>query len=143
MELFDAFRNSETIHSLSLNNKMLYSLVVTLLGMGITFLGLIAIQYMTQLTSIIVRGIESKVNNTVTIDKSPAVQPKTIQVTPKTIESASTELTEEIVAVITAAIAASLETHTSNIVIKNIRRVNPNTPAWAVAGRSEQLGSRF
>lgn len=143
MDFFEVFRNSETIHTLSMNDKMISSLMVTVLGMGVTFIGLIAIQYMMQLTSIIVRGIENKVNNAVTIDKSPASQPKTIQVIPKAIESASTELTEELVAVITAAIAASLETHTGNIVIKNIRRVSPNTPAWAVAGRSEQLGSRF
>lgn len=143
MEFFDVFLNKDTIHTLTLNQKMFFSMVVTILGMGITFVGLIAIQYMIGLSSIIVRGIEKRINKAVTIDKSPATQPEVIQVTPKAAANEQEELTEEVIAVITAAIAASLQTHTSNIVVKNIRRVSQNAPAWAVAGRSEQLGSRF
>lgn len=143
MEFFDVFLNKDTIHTLTLNQKMFFSLVVTILGMGITFVGLIVIQYMIGITSVIVRGIEKRINKAVTIDKSPALQPEVIQVTPKAVLNGQDELTEEVVAVITAAIAASLQTHTSNIVVKNIRRVSQTTPAWATAGRSEQLGSRF
>lgn len=143
MEFFDVFLNKDTIHTLTLNQKMIFALVVTVLGMGITFVGLIVIQYMIGLSSVIVRGIEKRINKAVTIDKSPAVQPEMIQVTPKPLLTGQDELTEEIVAVITAAIAASLQTHTSNIVVKNIRRVSQTAPVWATAGRSEQLGSRF
>lgn len=143
MEFFDVFLNKDTIHTLTLNQKMFFSLVVTMLGMGVTFVGLIAIQYMIGLSSVIVRGIENSINKTVTIDKSPAVQPETMQIMPKENTVSGDELSEELIAVITAAIAASLETHTSNIVVRNIRRVSQSTPAWATAGRSEQLGSRF
>lgn len=143
MEFFDVFLNKDTIHTLTLNQKMFFSLVVTVLGMGITFVGLIVIQYMIGITSVIVRGIEKRLNKAVTIDKSPALMPEVIQVTPKAVSSDTDELNEELVAVITAAIAASLQTHTSNIVVKNIRRVSQTAPAWATAGRSEQLGSRF
>ncbi len=143
MEFFEVFLNKDTIHTLTLNQRMFFSLVVTMLGMGITFVGLIAIQYMIGLTSVIVRGIESRINHTVTVDKSPAVQPEMMRVVPKEITASSDELSEELIAVITAAIASSLETHTSNIVVRNIRRVSQSTPTWASAGRSEQLGSRF
>lgn len=143
MEFFELFLNKDTIHTLSMNDKMIASLMVTVIGMGVTFVGLVAIQYMIQLSSVIVRGIENRITNTVTIDKSPAVQPDVIQVTPKAVSGSDDEMTEELVAVITAAIAASLNTHTSNIVVKNIRRASQTAPAWAVAGRSEQLGSRF
>lgn len=144
MDFFEIFRDKETIHTLAMNQKIIASLMVTAIGMGVTFVGLITIQYMIQLTSIIVRGIEGTINKPVTIDKSPATEPKTVQVIPQGLNGAgSEEITEELIAIITAAIAASLETTTSSIVVKNIRRVGKAEPAWSVAGRSEQLDSRF
>lgn len=46
---------------------------------------------------------------------------------------------EELVAVITAALAASLSKPVSDIRIKKIRRVNSNTSTWLKAGRLEQI----
>ncbi|RKD20956.1 hypothetical protein BET04_08935 [Caminicella sporogenes] len=46
---------------------------------------------------------------------------------------------EELVAVITAAIAASLNTSTHNIIVKNIIRIPDTTPVWGKAGRLEQM----
>ena len=143
MEFFDVFLNKETIHTLTLNQKMFFSLVVTLLGMGITFLGLMAIQLMTMISSYVVRSIEEKADNTVTIDQSPVVQSTTENLISQSNGAGNDEINEELIAVITAAIAASLQTRTSNIVVKNIRRVEHTTPVWATAGRSEQLSSRF
>jgi Na+-transporting methylmalonyl-CoA/oxaloacetate decarboxylase gamma subunit len=144
MDFFEIFRDKETIHTLAMNQKIIASLMVTAIGMGVTFVGLITIQYMIQLTSIIIRGIEGTINKPVTIDKSPATEPETVQVIPQGLNGAgSEEITEELIAIITAAIAASLETTTSSIVVKNIRRVGKTEPAWSVAGRSEQLDSRF
>ncbi len=145
MDFLEVFKDPNTIHTLSMNQKIIAALMVTVIGMGTTFVGLVVIQWMIQLSSVIVRGIETKMNKAVTVDKSPTVKPETVRVSP--VESVSTlesdEITEELVAVITAAIAASLETHTSNIVVRNIRRMSQAEPAWANAGRSEQLNSRF
>ncbi len=145
MDFFEAFKDPNTMHALSMNQKMISALMVTVIGMGTTFIGLVVIQYMIQLSSVIVRGIETQINKPVTVNSSPAVKPESVEITP--IESASAnngdEITEELVAIITAAIAASLETHTSNIVVRNILRVSQPEPAWASAGRSEQLNSRF
>lgn len=143
MDFFNAFLDKDTIHTLTLNQKIIASLIVTVLGMGITFVGLIAIQYMIQLSSFFVRGVENKMNDKGNDKKPPAAKTEFVVVEPKEVSVDPNELTEEIIAIITAAIAASLETHTSNIVVKNIRRVGQITPAWSVAGRVEQLGSRF
>ncbi len=138
MEFFEVFLNKDTIHTLSMNQKIIASLFVTLLGMGTTFVGLIAIQYMMQLTSIIVRGIEKRLEKPVTIDKSPAVKPEVAMVPTNATQVEEDE--EALIAILTAAIAASLNTSASQIVIKNIRQTNP---AWAAAGRNDQINSRF
>lgn len=50
---------------------------------------------------------------------------------------------EELVAVIAAAVAASLGVSIPEINIKSIRRVNQNTPTWAKMGIIEQTAGRL
>ena len=50
---------------------------------------------------------------------------------------------EELIAVITAAIAASLNTSTYNLRIKSLRRIDNNQPAWNRAGIRETINNRF
>lgn len=50
---------------------------------------------------------------------------------------------EELIAVITAAIAASLNRSTHSIVVQSIRRVPSVTPVWNQAGKHSQIASRF
>jgi sodium pump decarboxylase gamma subunit len=50
---------------------------------------------------------------------------------------------EELIAVLTAAVAASLNTSTYNLKIKSYRRVGNNAPAWNKAGLEENINSRF
>lgn len=149
MDFFDKFCDPNTIHQLTLSQKMISSLIVTVLGMGVTFVGLIAIQFMMQITSRVVKSIEDRMNKPVVIDRTPqnapksAVEPQNEEIQSEVVGSDSEEITEELMAVITAAIAATLGTHSSGIVVSNIRRVDHNTPMWAMAGRTEQLNSRF
>lgn len=49
----------------------------------------------------------------------------------------------ELIAVITAAIAASLNTSTYNLKIKSYKRVGNTSPSWNRAGLSEVIESRF
>ena len=49
----------------------------------------------------------------------------------------------ELVAVITAAVAASLNTSTYNLRIKSLRRIDNNQPAWNRAGIRETINNRF
>ena len=50
---------------------------------------------------------------------------------------------EELVAVLTAAVAASLNTSTYNLKIKSYRRIGNNAPAWNRAGLNEAIDSRY
>lgn len=50
---------------------------------------------------------------------------------------------EELIAILTAAVAASLNTSTYNLKIKSYRRIQDNAPAWNKAGIKETIESRF
>jgi len=50
---------------------------------------------------------------------------------------------EELIAVIAAAVAASMGLDLPDINIQSIRRIPQNTTPWADMGRKEQLFSRF
>lgn len=49
----------------------------------------------------------------------------------------------ELIAVMTAAIAASLNTSTYNLRIKSYRRTDSKQPAWNKAGLNESINNRF
>ena len=49
---------------------------------------------------------------------------------------------DQLVAVITAAVISCLGGK-SNIVVRNIRRVDDLTPAWGKVSRTEQMANRF
>lgn len=46
---------------------------------------------------------------------------------------------EELIAVLTAAVAASLKTSTYRLQIKSYRQINTNTPVWNAVSRRENL----
>lgn len=73
-----------------------------------------------------------------TMETAPVVE--TVR---ETVVPAPTEDEEELIAVITAAIAASLNTSTYNLKIKSLRRVSNTAPAWNRAGLNETINSRF
>lgn len=50
---------------------------------------------------------------------------------------------EALIAVLTAAVAASLNTSTYNLQIKSYRRIDQRTSAWNKAGVRETINSRF
>ena len=50
---------------------------------------------------------------------------------------------EELIAVLTAAVAASLNQSTYNLKVTSFRRVNNVSPIWNTVGRQEQLETRL
>ena len=50
---------------------------------------------------------------------------------------------DELIAILTAAVAASLNTSTYNLNIKSYRRINDVRPAWNKQGLRETIESRF
>ncbi|SHI95704.1 sodium pump decarboxylases, gamma subunit [Geosporobacter subterraneus DSM 17957] len=105
-------------------------LIVTALGMSVTFVALIVLSLMLDLLRIL-------------FYKEPQKAPVQIVQQPVAEAEAEEDNMEELVAVITAAVAASLQTSTHNIIVQNILRVGDTTPTWGRAGRVEQMNSRF
>ena len=120
--------------------KLIFSLGVTGLGMATVFAGLIIL--------IAFIGILSKVTGTAAKKKTES----------KSVEVKS-EVSDEVMAAITAAISAYDNTPSPEVVaaiaaalnvvmgegkfvVKHIQRIN-NAPAWNRAGREEQIYSRF
>jgi sodium pump decarboxylase gamma subunit len=141
---FANFVNPETIHTLGLGERIVTSLFVTVLGMGITFAALIAIWGMTVLMSKIITGVETKnsIAQAATVEKAKAA-PAAPAPAPAAAATGEPQEDENLIAVLTAAIAASLNTSMHNIVVRNVRALPDQTSPWSRAGRSEQMSSRF
>ena len=114
-----------------------YTMIVTLFGMGIVFLVLILLQYILKAMEVIFHK-EKKVASGVT--QVPEVKPLEVAVSQGNAEEKAFD--DQLVSVITAAVISCLGGN-SNIVVRNIRRVDDLTPAWGKVSRAEQMANRF
>ena len=124
---------------MSFIGKLGYSLIVTLLGLFIVFLGLVILIGCIKVMSKVV----SKMRENAEAKKAAAIPAPAPVVVPEPVAEAAAEdagVDEgELVAVITAALMAYTKGNgNKTLVVKNIRRAN----AWANAGRADQL-TRF
>lgn len=128
--LMGHFADPQTLAELTLAQKMTASLVTTLLGMGITFVSLIILQFVI---GMLARFAAEK----------PAAVSQPAAPTPAGMESgpiADTQTSDhELVAAITVALAMQLGTSTGNIVIRNIRKIDDHTPVWSRTGLAELM----
>lgn len=134
-ELLAIFANPDVMQSLSTSDKLLAGLITTILGMGITFTALVILQF-------IIAWMDKLLNN------SKAPQPKASVTAPvkSPLPKAKTEPQQddnELVAVIASVIAMKMKTSVENIVIKNIEKIDDQSPAWNRAGVIEQMNSRL
>ena len=86
------------------------------------------------------------VSRTVAAPAPVVVTPAPV-VVPEPVAEAAAEETglenDELIAVITAALAAFNKDGNKTLVVRSVRRAAAKTPAWAKAGRADQLASRF
>lgn len=110
------------------------SLIVTAFSMIVVFIALILISYLIRILKIVAVEkkdiVENKVENT-------TLNAAALNAVEKEEKNELDD--EELVAVIAAAIAASLDVSIPQIKIRKIRRVPQNTPLWAEMGRKEQI----
>lgn len=136
MEILEQFTHADSFALMPMGDKLVATMYVILLGMGITFTALVLIWGLTVVMSKVIMAIDS--------GKKPEIKTVKPAVTQKpVVEAPKEEDQSELIAVITAAIAASLNTSMHNIVVSNITRVSDNTPVWGQTGRSEVMASRF
>ncbi|MCB6992789.1 OadG family protein [bacterium 210820-DFI.6.37] len=134
MSLMEQFANPDTIHSLSMGEKLAGAGITTLMGMGITFLVLIllwgCIAVMTKFTYRPNKG--EKAPQTTDAAAAPSA--------PETVTAAAAD--DTLIAVISAAIAAYEGGSANNLVVRKIRRISGDTTAWGDAGRADCIDSR-
>ena len=137
--LMELFANPETIHSLSTGEKVIGSLVTTGMGMGFTFVILILLCLIIMLMTKILGTAPKK-------EKKAAVEPAAAPApaAPAAAEPEDLMNDEELVAVITAAIAAAQGPgKQNNLYIRKIRRTSDDTPSWGRAGNKDSFSNRF
>lgn len=147
MTNFADFINPDTIQLMSLGEKITISLFVTLLGMGITFVALVSIWAITALMSKIIKSFEDRAKvasaTTTGVSGKPAEMTKPAVESIIAVDTVDLAENETLIAIISAAIAASLNTSMHNIVVRSIRPASDQSPAWARIGRTEQMSKRF
>ena len=123
---------------MSILDKLGFSFLVMLIGMLIVFFGLIILICLIKLMSIVVGALTGKKKEKAAPAPAPIVVPEPVA------EAAAEETgleNDELIAVITAALAAFNKDGSKTLVVRSVRRAK--TPAWAKAGRADQLASRF
>ena len=119
---------------MSLGEAVATGLETTVIGLAIVFVVLIILMLVLVAMKYIFGEKEPA--------KNKPVQPVKPQAPAKTEKTESDMSEEELVAVLTAAVAASLNTSTYNLKIKSYRRIGNNAPAWNRAGLNDVLESR-
>ena len=138
MNLMDKMKLASELANMSPGEKFLASLQVTIFGMAIVFVVLFVLFLVIKLLELLLHKTDSKSKDKEEKQKAVAVA----QVGSAEDRTEETREDEELVAVITAAIAASLHTSTHNILVKNIVRIADETPNWGKLGRIQQINTR-
>ena len=119
-----------TGQGLSLAEALKTGGTTTVLGLSIVFAVLIVLMIVLALFKVIFYR-QPKTKNTPVQSEAPSQA-----VTDDTDE-------DELIAVLTAPVAASLNTSTYNLRIKSYRRTDNKIPAWNKAGVNETINNRF
>lgn len=121
-----------TGQGLSLAEALKTGGTTTVLGLSIVFAVLIVLMIVLALFKVIFYR-QPKTNKAP--EAAPVAAP--VQTTDDDIDE------DELIAVLTAAVAASLNTSTYNLRIKSYRRTDNKMPAWNKAGLNETINNRF
>ncbi len=135
MQVLESFKHADTFAQMPLNDRLVATLYVILLGMGITFIALILIWGLTTLMSKIVAGVDNT--------QKPVAATAAKSTANAATATAAVEDDTELVAVITAAVAATLGTSSSQFVVTNITRTVDQTPVWGRVGRTDVMQSKI
>lgn len=143
-QILEIFSDKEMIQTLSFSEKMLGVAVTVMLGMGLTFLVLIVLQYLIGvLTSFMIAKPSDKNKQTNNASEDKKVTKEIVnEQDDDIIEDSIVDNTEELVAAITAALTLKLGRE-NRFIVKDIVRVADNTPVWNRTGLLEQMTSRF
>lgn len=123
----------------------LRTLNIVLVGMVVVFVALTLLIYCIKLYSAIISRFSNK-GDSANKNNKKTEKEKTSEVTETTnvsFSSTTDGITPELIAVITAAIAASIGGSNAGFRVRTIKRTGYTTPVWNVAGRNEYILSRL
>lgn len=130
------YKMSYDISSLGTGDKMFGASIVTLLSMGIVFGVLVLLMISVKALNFTVAGKKSMgIKGPVSQETVPLL--KSSEATEEMIDE------EELIAVISAAIAASMRKSLSEIRVVSVRRETDGEPIWAKNGRWNQMNGRL
>jgi glutaconyl-CoA/methylmalonyl-CoA decarboxylase subunit delta len=134
-ELMVQLADPQAMKTLTFTEKMVGGSIVTCLGMGITFMALILLQFLMDLQSKIIARSEKK------LMKAPAPSPPITQTASQDTSGKTNE--EELIAMISAAVAMEMQKCTSDIRIRTIRKIEEPSTSWNRAGILDQMNIRL
>lgn len=139
--LMELFRDPNTIHSLSMSEKLLGSLITMVLGLGITFTVLILIWIFISLMGKTLEAADRKREAAAAAKQTPAQAETAV---PAAAAAAPVEETtdDSLAAVISAAIAAYEGAAADNLVVKRITRLSGDSTPWAAAANEARMATR-
>lgn len=110
--------------------------VVSVIGLGTVFAVLAILWGVLELMRVI---FAPKTESAPKEESAPTPTPAPAPVVSEPAKAADAADDEELIAVLTAAIAASLNTSTYKLNIKSYRQINNGTPVWNAVSRRENL----
>ena len=120
------------------NLSFVNTLLVAVVGILVVFFGLTILIVLIGLMEKLTGGVGKRKEKEPAKPAAPAPAPVAAPVAaPAPVQQSN----DELIAVITAAVAAMMG-EGNGFTVRRVRRVN-NTPAWAKAGREEQIYSRY
>jgi len=111
------------------------SLIITIFSMAVVFLVLIGISYLIDVLRVTANNNKKEAKEAKDLTESVRVS--------EPVEKSGNIEDEELVAVIAAAIAASMGVAIPDINIKSIKRVSTPSPIWAQMGRIEEISNKL
>ena len=135
--------------TMTIGEKFINSLAITILGMTVVFTVLVIIAYSIDMLRILLGDKQEKKksdeNELIKVEKDNNIAPNNSKAEVDTdliaVLSAAiaAQNTDEIIAVLTAAVLAQSGRSTEEIIIKSIVPIKQKSSIWASAGRQEQM----
>ena len=114
--------------------------IVFVVGILIVFLALAVIIAILVIMANIFKAVDKKKAGVTPAATNPAPAPAATPAPAPAVEF--TEDEEEIAAVI-AAVVAMMSESGNGLVVRSVKRVGKNTPAWSASGRQEYMDTRY
>lgn len=117
--------------TMSIGEKFLSTLAITILGMVVVYIVLIIIAYSLELLRLL---FSEKTKKEVAVK---AIEIKKDDIKETVVKGNDENI--ELIVLITAAVAAFESTSSENIIVRSIREMPQNRSVWAAAGRQQQM----